>query len=161
MAASAKAHSTKPKVRILSPLLQADWSALAHCTAAGYTYCAISALFFLDRLPPAKSHADYLLADSDLHLEDTVRWLVYRQTLVIQDDEEYSVSGRDSPTDVRLPELLRAHDAADVPTAVVHAPPVVLHFSDEELQWAGLNGRCNKPADTCYSFWAGGALAVS
>jgi geranylgeranyl transferase type-1 subunit beta len=24
----------------------------------------------------------------------------------------------------------------------------------------GFNGRVNKPADTCYSFWAGGALDV-
>ena len=28
------------------------------------------------------------------------------------------------------------------------------------LQWAGFNGRCNKPPDTCYSFWAVGSLGV-
>lgn len=99
--------------------------------------------------------------DSDLRLEDTVRWLIYRQTTAIQDDEEYRVSGNDSPADVRLPELLQSHEGAFVPTAVAHAPLLPLHLSDEELKWAGMNGRCNKPADTCYSFWAGGALAVS
>lgn len=31
----------------------------------------------------------------------------------------------------------------------------------QELQWAGFNGRCNKVADTCYSWWVGGSLAVS
>ena len=36
-----------------------------------------------------------------------------------------------------------------------------LHFSSSVDIFAGFNGRCNKPADTCYSFWAGGALAVS
>ena len=30
----------------------------------------------------------------------------------------------------------------------------------DELQWAGLTGRCNKVADTCYTFWAGGSLTV-
>lgn len=99
--------------------------------------------------------------NSDLRLEDTVRWLLYRQTSITQDDEEYSISGNDSPTDVRLPEVLPAHHIGIVPTSVAHAPPLPLRYSDEELQWAGMNGRCNKPADTCYSFWAGGALAVS
>ncbi|KAI4120567.1 MAG: hypothetical protein LQ347_007075 [Umbilicaria vellea] len=47
-----------------------------------------------------------------------------------------------------------------MPAAVTHAPPLPLRISDEEIQWAGMNGRCNKPADTCYSFWAGGALAI-
>lgn len=98
--------------------------------------------------------------DSDLRLEDTVRWLVYRQTLITQDDEEYGVSGNDSPTEVRLPEFLPAHHTVTMPAAVTHAPPLPLRISDEEIQWAGMNGRCNKPADTCYSFWAGGALAV-
>lgn len=31
------------------------------------------------------------------------------------------------------------------------------HF---ELQWVGFNGRCNKIADTCYSWWVGASLAV-
>ena len=45
-------------------------------------------------------------------------------------------------------------------------PPLILDF--ESLPFtssidhlAGFNGRCNKPADTCYSFWAGSTLAVS
>lgn len=29
-----------------------------------------------------------------------------------------------------------------------------------EIKHAGFGGRCNKIADTCYSFWAGGTLAV-
>jgi geranylgeranyl transferase type-1 subunit beta len=31
--------------------------------------------------------------------------------------------------------------------------------SDKEDD-GGFNGRVNKPSDTCYSFWAGGALDV-
>ncbi|KAA6416322.1 MAG: hypothetical protein FRX48_01042 [Lasallia pustulata] len=131
-----------------------------HEAQAGYTYCAISALFFLDRLPCSYGREDYRVADSDIDLEGTVRWLVYRQTSQIYDDEEYSVSGNESPTDTRRSEPLQAHASTVLPTAVTYSPPQPLQISDEELQCAGLNGRCNKPADTCYSFWAGGALAI-
>lgn len=31
----------------------------------------------------------------------------------------------------------------------------------EECRHAGLNGRSNKKADTCYCWWVGGALSVS
>ena len=45
-------------------------------------------------------------------------------------------------------------------------PPFMLDFESlhPEPSWdstVGFDGRCNKPADTCYSFWAGGTLAVS
>jgi geranylgeranyl transferase type-1 subunit beta len=32
--------------------------------------------------------------------------------------------------------------------------------SNFELQWIGFNGRSNKIADTCYSWWIAGSLAV-
>jgi len=32
--------------------------------------------------------------------------------------------------------------------------------SSDDDEKGGFNGRVNKPADTCYSFWAGGALDV-
>jgi geranylgeranyl transferase type-1 subunit beta len=33
--------------------------------------------------------------------------------------------------------------------------------SSDNADKGGFNGRVNKPADTCYSFWVGGALDVS
>lgn len=36
-----------------------------------------------------------------------------------------------------------------------------LEVNPGDVFCAGFNGRCNKPADTCYSFWVGGALCVS
>lgn len=38
---------------------------------------------------------------------------------------------------------------------------LVYRQSVEEEEIGGFNGRVNKPADTCYSFWVGGALDVS
>jgi geranylgeranyl transferase type-1 subunit beta len=37
---------------------------------------------------------------------------------------------------------------------------VTRQVSTEDDTYAGFNGRINKPADTCYSFWVGGALNV-
>jgi len=33
-------------------------------------------------------------------------------------------------------------------------------ISTEDEEKGGFNGRVNKPADTCYSFWVGGALDI-
>ena len=35
-----------------------------------------------------------------------------------------------------------------------------LPLKPKDLLWIGFNGRCNKFADTCYCFWAGGTLGV-
>ena len=41
-------------------------------------------------------------------------------------------------------------------------PSAATHESDYvDLSWVGFNGRTNKVADTCYSFWVGGTLSVS
>lgn len=49
-----------------------------------------------------------------------------------------------------------------VPGLATDRHPDALTVPDlQELQWAGFNGRCNKVADTCYSWWVGGSLAVS
>jgi geranylgeranyl transferase type-1 subunit beta len=37
---------------------------------------------------------------------------------------------------------------------------LVYRQSSEEEETGGFNGRINKPVDTCYSFWVGGALDV-
>lgn len=37
--------------------------------------------------------------------------------------------------------------------------PTSLAPSDDSETYVGLNGRCNKCADTCYYWWVGGALA--
>lgn len=33
-------------------------------------------------------------------------------------------------------------------------------ISLRDSECVGFNGRCNKPADTCYAFWAGASLDV-
>ena len=36
-----------------------------------------------------------------------------------------------------------------------------IEVSPEEMLYIGVNGRCNKVSDTCYTFWVGGSLGVS
>jgi prenyltransferase beta subunit len=40
-------------------------------------------------------------------------------------------------------------------------PPSLAVLMAENLQYVGFNGRHNKLADTCYSFWVGASLDVS
>ena len=109
----------------------------------------------------------------------TLRWLVNRQTSHLYEEEEedeYPATEHvvpSLPPNEQLP-LIPIHEQ---PPPLIHAldapreplPPIEtlsprgesLHISQQELQWAGLNGRTNKIADTCYSFWAGGTLDVS
>ena len=49
-----------------------------------------------------------------------------------------------------------AHTPSFLPSSSASLRP-----NAEDLLFVGFSGRCNKFADTCYSFWAGGALAVS
>ncbi|KAB2572272.1 Geranylgeranyl transferase type-1 subunit beta [Lasiodiplodia hormozganensis] len=113
-----------------------------HEAHAGFTYCAIGALAMLGRLPsnagsPVSAHP---LADPEL----TTRWLVARQTLALdEEDEEPDVAK--TPAGVKLHGLPSQTTAAGDP---------------DFLQWAGFNGRCNKIADTCYAWWVCASLSM-
>jgi geranylgeranyl transferase type-1 subunit beta len=64
-------------------------------------------------------------------IDYTTRWLLSRQTTVLQTEEQQD---DDSEADEEE--------------------------DDGVIRWAGFSGRCNKIADTCYSWWVGGSLAV-
>ncbi|MCJ1386008.1 Geranylgeranyl transferase type-1 subunit beta [Xylographa soralifera] len=40
------------------------------------------------------------------------------------------------------------------------SPPASLQIDEGALLWVGFSGRCNKFADTCYSWWAGSTLIM-
>ncbi len=89
----------------------------------------------------------------------TLHWLISRQTTTLEEEDYYSLG--DSPV---------ALTSGNKPFHVTGAAPVSIsprvsdaltQSTEEDLRWAGFNGRCNKVADTCYSWWVGGSLAVS
>ncbi|KAF6844624.1 prenyltransferase and squalene oxidase [Colletotrichum musicola] len=107
----------------------------------GYAYCAVSALYLLDR--PAeqgeKLHHSATVERGLANVPLLVKFLVYRQF-------EY---------------LERENDSDDEDTANFVLPESLDQLSiDENMRFVGFNGRCNKVADTCYCWWVGGTLQM-
>ncbi len=114
---------------------------------AGYTYCAIAALSFLNRLPKTDSRAAQNASRHGLtNLPATIRWLVSRQ-ISYEEEEDSDDEDRPKPPITKL--------------AGGDEEPLVPGLSLEDSQFVGFNGRCNKRADTCYVFWVTASLDVS
>ena len=105
-----------------------------HESHGGFTFCAIATLALVNHLPGDIEHdslKDGALAGiSDLDL--TLRWLASRQTTYMDEED-----GEDM-------------ELEDVKDCTTRTP----------LQWVGFNGRCNKIADACYSWWVAASLAL-
>jgi geranylgeranyl transferase type-1 subunit beta len=104
---------------------------------AGYTYCAIGALSFLNRLQSPTDAIPGLTS-----IPSTIKWLVSRQ--VGYSEEEL---GSPPPTPTKLVGVYENEE---------QAPGI----SVDDSQFVGFNGRCNKMVDTCYAFWVTGSLEV-
>lgn len=119
--------------------------------SAGWTYCAVACLELLEKLPStfdASQTSPEKSSGSSFSMPRLLHWLASLQIPCPEcsDSEEESATEDSSAPPTENDRLIDTYF-----TAVGSA------------QWrcAGLNGRFNKPADTCYSFWAGGALEVS
>lgn len=131
-----------------------------HEAHGGFTCCAIAALSFLDRLPLPPSQKPDGVARGVTHLPQTLKWLVSRQTATLDTDD-----GLDTYND----ETDTSETCHDAHSFVKLGPPNsrqgesnmkgVLH-PHFELQWVGVNGRCNKVADTCYAYWVSAPLKL-
>lgn len=94
------------------------------------------------------------LAPTATNFEDLVRWLAWRQTVDLEEAEE----GESDAEEMAVTDVQRSIDEK------ISALPDIPSLSQrpcEVLHWAGFNGRSNKIADTCYSFWVTGTLGVS
>ncbi|KAJ9133252.1 Prenyltransferase and squalene oxidase [Pleurostoma richardsiae] len=119
-----------------------------HESHAGYACCAIAALALLDR-PSHKQGTSF--EDSEAlrrgiadHAALT-EWLASRQLMYL----EHNPGKRD---DI---------DGDDPENANFAEPPSLTYLSlDESIRYIGFNGRCNKIADTCYTWWVSGALSI-
>lgn len=120
-----------------------------HEAHAGFSCCAISALALLDRLPAKSSEEDDGRLRGVSNLPLTLHWLASRQTTVIEEDDSSSdpISNYDPRSSFvklnsRPPELDMKEE--DMPPQDSWPNP----------EYVGLNGRCNKIADTCYAYWS-------
>lgn len=117
-----------------------------HESHAGYGYCAVAALALLDRpLEGASTGASSrTVRDGVADRAGFVSWLMSRQFAYVGGSDGDDNDDYDDPetSNFRLADLM---------------------LSDEEAtdaQYIGFNGRCNKVADTCYTWWTLGSLAV-
>lgn len=101
----------------------------------------------LDRIPTSTKEKHS--APGLTNLSATIKWLVSRQLKYLDEDEEEE-----------------EEEEKEVPKSVFagvddEEPPTRDGSSLEGNPFVGFNGRCNKRADTCYSFWVTASLAVS
>ena len=113
----------------------------------------------------------------------TVDWLIARLTATIEDDDfKDDDEERSTPTSSQKlgapPNILgvaiedEVHEPSfskirSTPASDLHSGPLRPSKHIEDIPsgmlpicWLGFNGRCNKTADTCYAWWAGGSLKV-
>ncbi|KAF2441347.1 terpenoid cyclases/Protein prenyltransferase [Karstenula rhodostoma CBS 690.94] len=121
-----------------------------HEAHGGFTSCAISALYFLDRLPTKKPDGRQR---GLRNLPMTLHWLASRQTLTLDEedaDDTYSDETDSAATchDSHSFMKLRNYPSMRGKLSFESQPPV-----HAELKWVGMNGRENKIGDTCYAYW--------
>lgn len=126
-----------------------------HEPHAGYTFCALGCLKFVNRIkvgPGQDKHLPYGPTDP----QATLRWLVSRQTDWDDPDLDLTLESEAhdiaSNTDTESSESAPLHQSPDKST-------MNLSFSMDPLD-AGMNGRTNKVADTCYAWWVCGSFHI-
>jgi geranylgeranyl transferase type-1 subunit beta len=100
------------------------------------TYCAIAALSLLGRLDVSGLQS----------IDGLTRWLVHRQV---------PFEGKDEMDDDEWQDILEKGTEEEKAEGTR-----VERGVDGRPIWGGFHGRCNKKADTCYSFWVGASLEV-
>ncbi|KAL8989429.1 MAG: hypothetical protein Q9177_001688 [Variospora cf. flavescens] len=87
-------------------------------------------------------------------------WLVSRQTSILQEEGCPAVSATPEPQSVIAVEGTHASSTEGEVDQGATREDIGIEPSEDELRTAGFAGRCNKAADTCYAFWAGGSLLM-
>jgi geranylgeranyl transferase type-1 subunit beta len=120
-----------------------------HEAHAGFACCAMNALSLLDRLPTPFSQPEDNRLRGITNLPLTLHWLASRQTTSVEEDDALETYRYDTG-----------------PSTVCHNPNSFEKLKESakgslpEIKWVGLNGRCNKIADTCYGYWSCSPLHV-
>ncbi|KAL8963263.1 MAG: hypothetical protein Q9193_000449 [Seirophora villosa] len=88
-------------------------------------------------------------------IDRLIGWLVSRQTSVLQEEDSPEPEGAVAVEGTQPPSTDSEADQDGATPEDSTIEPL-----EEELRIAGISGRCNKAADTCYAFWAGGSLMM-
>ncbi|KAL9047089.1 MAG: hypothetical protein Q9214_000249 [Letrouitia sp. 1 TL-2023] len=132
---------------------------------AGWTYCAVSALSLLGEIAASNTSEQTKFQGiiGPASVEKLVQWLTSRQTTTFHEDD-FPIT-EDDGLKASQEQYPRQGGGGQSISRTFVGPIQLndprLQFKEESPKHAGLNGRCNKPADTCYTFWTGGSLTVS
>lgn len=123
---------------------------LGHESHAGYAYCAVAALALLDRPVEGGQEASSthytqrnLLQKGIGDIPGFISFLVSRQFAYLEAQEKKA-----------------EEDDEDPETANFQMAGLSLSEPNEDCKHVGYNGRCNKVADTCYTWWVLGSLSI-
>ncbi|KAJ5215027.1 hypothetical protein N7468_010706 [Penicillium chermesinum] len=110
------------------------------------------------REPHTDTASFQLLSPGSEEFETLVAWLASRQTGEIDsDDEEEEDEEEDEDSGAEGPSL--QEDGGSIEQKILSLPNLT-PLTPDSIPCAGFNGRCNKVADTCYSFWNGATLMI-
>ncbi|EEP82990.1 predicted protein [Uncinocarpus reesii 1704] len=141
---------------------QAPWLE-AH---AGLTYCALGTLSFLGYAPASessKSSLDIRVAACDPgseEFESLIEWLAFRQTNILVEEDVQSGITDEEGSHQTMEHSNSTPCSIEEQISSLPVLPTSSEWPLENRNCAGFNGRANKLADTCYSFWVTGSLAV-
>ena len=131
---------------------------LGHESHAGYAYCAVAALALLNRpvegstsgseagdqqTPSPHDTQGGLLQEGMGDIPRFISFLVSRQFAYLEAQEKEA-----------------EEDDEDPETANFQMASLSLSEPREDTKHIGFNGRCNKVADTCYTWWVLGSLSI-
>lgn len=134
---------------------------LGHESHAGYAYCAVAALALLDR--PINND---ISTSPEAEKQETSSSPHYTQSKILQDgigDIPRFISFLASRQFTYLEKKAEEEDDDDEDPETANFQMVGLSLSDnaqEDTKHIGFNGRCNKVADTCYTWWVLGSLSI-
>lgn len=136
-----------------------------HEPHAGYTFCSLGALALVGRLnttalrKPDGHDVNALTAPSDP--EGVLGWLVSRQTELTDPDAglDTEFQTAEAAPDKQHAEGMHVSRDTKPPRQDPDASTGATMF-DLLVDGAGMNGRTNKVADTCYAFWVGASLHI-
>ncbi|KAJ6092939.1 Terpenoid cyclases/protein prenyltransferase alpha-alpha toroid [Penicillium sp. IBT 16267x] len=126
---------------------------------SGHTYCAVGSLDFLRRAG-TDTQAVPMLSPGSEKFEILLSWLASRQTGELGEEEEEEDEEEEEETEARVLDTQPTEDVTKSLEEKIIALPGLTALATDSIPCAGFNGRCNKFADTCYSFWNGATLLM-
>ncbi|KAJ5647593.1 Terpenoid cyclases/protein prenyltransferase alpha-alpha toroid [Penicillium lividum] len=127
---------------------------------SGHTYCAVGSLDFLRRAGTDIQEVPMLSPGSG-KFEMLLAWLASRQTgeLGEEEDDDDDDDDDDNVEGVPNPQPTENEVTKSLEERIIALPGLTALAADS-IPCAGFNGRYNKFADTCYSFWNGATLMM-